>query len=126
MGPAEELLSIQKRAITLPHIAVSWEHVSEWLHKPGAGSWQAETLCKLYGQCDILLQCCYIWDQAWWVVYTVSCSTRSPFYLVCPDVLSLIGELLFQKMGVVHRITYSFSFFLLITLFIHFILDIKW
>jgi len=36
MGPAEELLSIQKRAITLPHTA--WEHVSEWLYKPGAGS----------------------------------------------------------------------------------------
>jgi len=38
MGPAEELLSIQKGAITLPHIAVSWKHVSEWLYKPGDGS----------------------------------------------------------------------------------------
>jgi hypothetical protein len=42
-------------------------------------------------------------------------------YLVCPDVLSLVGELLSAD-GVVHRITYCFSYFLchlLIYLFIY-------
>jgi hypothetical protein len=33
-----------------------------------------------------------------------------PLYLVCPDVLSLVGELLSGD-GAVHRIKYSFIFF---------------
>jgi hypothetical protein len=32
-----------------------------------------------------------------------------PLYLGRPDVLSLVGKLLFREVGGVHRITYSFS-----------------
>jgi len=41
------------------------------------------------------------------------CSTRPPFSLVCPNVISLAGELLSTD-GVVHQITYSFGYFLFI------------
>jgi hypothetical protein len=55
------------------------------------------------------------------------CTTRTtpvyvlhghPFYLGSPDVLSLVGKLLLGD-GVVHRITYSFSYFLFTYLFIY-------
>jgi len=38
--------------------------------------------------------------------------------------LSLVGDH-FQEIGVVHRNKYSFSYFFLLVLFTHFILDIK-
>jgi hypothetical protein len=41
VGLTEELFSIQERALTLPHITTSWKNIAEWLHKPGAGSWEA-------------------------------------------------------------------------------------
>ena len=48
-----------------------------------------------------------------------------PFYLVCPDVLSLVGELLSgDRCGSSNHIWF-WLFFLLIMLFIPFILDIK-
>jgi hypothetical protein len=71
VGPAKELLSVQERALALPHNAISWYHISEWLHKSGARPWEAQAICKLHGQCHILLQCGNIRDQAWWVVYWI-------------------------------------------------------
>jgi hypothetical protein len=48
-----------------------------------------------------------------------------PFYLGCPDVLSLVGYL-FRETGVVHRITYSFSYSPLTYIFVYLIIiDIK-
>ena len=93
-------------------MAVTWDSIAVHFSTKQAKAGRVPVITCDY---EKLLRCWYKF-VAQYIQSIVKSMHDHPSYLCCPDVLSLVGDPL-SGTGVVHRITYSFDYFLFYSLF---------